>query len=171
MTDAFERLHQNQKNRPSVPPRDDNLVQRQNQQESEINNVANESEQNDKATKTNHSLIESQPNDQKTEFSHSTIELKQKDKKTTATSSAPEKLPEVVRRTIRLEKGVDADLEQLCRNQKITREVFLEAAYQLCETNPEWFAKVLEIAQERYAQRKTAGELRKLKTMENKLRS
>jgi len=166
MNDAFNRLHK--KRRPSVPPRDDNLIKKQ---KSEVNDAANESEQNDKETEANHSLIESELNDQKTEFSHFMIESNQKDKKTSASSSPPEKLPEVVRRTIRLEKGVDADLEQLCRNQKITREVFLEAAYQLCETDPEWFAKVLEIAQERYAQRKTAGELRKLKTMENKLRS
>lgn len=169
MSDAFNRLHK--KRRPAVPPREDNLVKNQNRQESEVNESDHELEQNDKENEVKYSSIESKQNDQKTEISHSSIESKQNNENTTAETTPPEKLPEVVRRTIRLEKEIDSELEQLCRNQKITREVFLEAAYQLCETNPEWFAKVLEIAQERYAQRKTAGELRKLKTMENKLRS
>jgi len=169
MSDAFNRLHK--KRKPSVPPREDNLVKKQNQPESQGNDIANESKLNDKETEDTHSSIQSEQNDQKTEFSHSTIESKQNNENTTVSNSPPEKLPEVVRRTIRLEKGVDQQLDQLCRDQQITKEVFLEAAYQLCETNPEWFAQVLAIAQERYAQRKKAGELRKLKTMENKLRS
>jgi hypothetical protein len=136
MNDAFERLQK--RARPKVPPRDDSLIKR--------------------------------PDDQKTKFSHS------------AQSSQPEALsrdepndgdeqPEVVRRTVRLESEVDSEIERLCSTSKITREVFLEAAYLVCQENPQVMEEVLALAKARYQQRKAAGEQRKLKTMEKKLRT
>jgi hypothetical protein len=107
--------------------------------------------------------------DVKTEFSHSANEG------TSVTPSAPSKseevegFPEVVRRTIRLEQQVDEELERLCTREKITRETFLEAVYLVCNDKPEILQEVLEIARQRYRQRKTAGEKRKFQTMGKKM--
>lgn len=105
-------------------------------------------------------------NDQMTEVSHSVISSKPPDE--IGQSETSEKLPEVVRRTIRIEEELDYELDRLCRKEKITREVFLEAAYQVCENHPEILAEVIENARERYQRRKSVGELRKLKTLSQK---
>ena len=110
-------------------------------------------------------------NDSMTEVSHSTSESIQKTEGTAHTVTEVEELPEVVRRTIRIEEEIDSELEQLCRSEKITREVFLEAAYQVCGQNPDFLAEVMSIAKSRYQRRKAAGEQRKFKTMQKKYRS
>lgn len=109
------------------------------------------------------SLVKKQ-NDSMTEISHSMSEISQADQDV-------EPLPEVVRRTVRIEEEIDSQLNELCQQEKITKEVFLEAAYELCQQDTDVLEQVLEIAKSRYVKRKTAGEIRKLKTMEKKLRS
>ena len=76
--------------------------------------------------------------------------------------------PEVVRRTLRIDRAIDNELEQVCGKSKITRETFLEAAYLACTHNPDLMAVVLVEAQQRYRQRKQAGEQRKFETMSRK---
>ena len=136
MNEAFERLQK--RARPKVPPRDDALMKR--------------------------------PDDQKTEFSHS-VQLSQPEVLSRDEPHDADKQPEVVRRTVRLESEVDSEIERLCSTSKITREVFLEAAYLVCQENPQVMEEVLALAEARYQQRKAAGERRKLKTMEKKLRT
>ena len=75
---------------------------------------------------------------------------------------------EAVRRTLRIDRDIDDQLEQLCGKSKITRETFLEAAYLACTQNPDLMAAVLGEAQQRYRQRKQAGEQRKFATMSRK---
>jgi hypothetical protein len=77
--------------------------------------------------------------------------------------------PEAVRRTLRIDRDIDLELEQLCGKAKITRETFLEAAYLCCSQNPELMAAVLVEAQQRYADRKQMGERRKFETMRRRL--
>jgi hypothetical protein len=75
---------------------------------------------------------------------------------------------EAVRRTLRIDRDIDSELEQVCSKSKITRETFLEAAYLACTQNPDLMAAVLVEAQQRYRQRKQTGEQRKFETMSRK---
>ena len=111
-----------------------------------------------------HTLI-TENKDQITEFSHSAMTEINQD---SIPSIIQEETEATVRRTIRLEAGLDEQLDQLCRRSKITRDTFLEAAYQVCQDNPELLAVVLVEAQRRYRRRKQAGEKRKLETLNKK---
>ena len=75
-------------------------------------------------------------------------------------------LPETVRHSgIVLEKGIDRDLTQFCRDNKITVELFLEAAWCLSDLEPEFLERILVSAKQRYTSRKQAGKTRRLLTM------
>jgi hypothetical protein len=74
--------------------------------------------------------------------------------------------PETVRHSgIVLEKGIDRDLTQFCRDNKITVELFLEAAWCLSDLEPEFLGQILVEAKQRYTSRKQAGKTRRLLTM------
>jgi hypothetical protein len=74
--------------------------------------------------------------------------------------------PETVRHSgIVLEKGIDRDLTQYCRENKITVELFLEAAWCLSDLEPEFLERILASAKQRYTSRKQAGNTRRLLTM------
>ena len=74
--------------------------------------------------------------------------------------------PETVRHSgIVLEKGLDRDLTQFCRDNKITVELFLEAAWCLSDLEPEFLERILVEAKQRYTSRKQAGKTRRLLTM------
>jgi hypothetical protein len=74
--------------------------------------------------------------------------------------------PETVRHSgIVLEKEIDRDLTQFCRDNKITVELFLEAAWCLSDLEPEFLERILVSAKQRYTSRKQAGKTRRLLTM------
>jgi hypothetical protein len=73
-------------------------------------------------------------------------------------------------RILRQSVYIDQGLEQLYNREKITREIFLEAAYLVCMDNQQVLAEVVKAAKTRYWRRKVAGERRKFKTMEKKHR-
>jgi hypothetical protein len=74
--------------------------------------------------------------------------------------------PETIRHSgIVLEKGIDRDLTQFCRDNKITVELFLEAAWCLSDLEPEFLERILVSAKQRYTSRKQAGKTRRLLTM------
>ena len=74
--------------------------------------------------------------------------------------------PETIRHSgIVLEKGIDRDLTQFCRDNKITVELFLEAAWCLSDLEPEFLERILVSAKQRYTARKQAGKTRRLLTM------
>ena len=74
--------------------------------------------------------------------------------------------PETIRHSgIVLEKGIDRDLTQFCRDNKITVELFLEAAWCLSDLEPEIRERILVSAKQRYNSRKQAGKTRRLLTM------
>ena len=74
--------------------------------------------------------------------------------------------PETVRHSgIVLDKGIDRDLTQFCRDHKITVELFLEAAWCLSDLEPEIRDRILVSAKQRYTSRKQAGKTRRLLTM------
>lgn len=110
---------------------------------------------------TRNSSLTETTNDQKTDFSHSVKEEISQDKINHANS-------EVTRRTLRISRNLDEELERLCAKAKITRETFLEAAYLACTLDPDLMESVLANAQQRYRHRKQAGEQRKFETMRGK---
>jgi hypothetical protein len=74
--------------------------------------------------------------------------------------------PETVRHSgIVLDKEIDRDLTQFCRDNKITVELFLEAAWCLSDLEPEIRSRILVSAKHRYTARKQAGKTRRLLTM------
>lgn len=78
-------------------------------------------------------------------------------------------LPQISKRlAVRLEDELRDQLEMLCKYEKITPETFLEAAFVVCQSNPGTMAMVMTEAKDRYGKRKMAGELRRLKTINQK---
>ena len=77
-----------------------------------------------------------------------------------------ENIPETNRHSaIVLEKELDYALTRYCKDNRITVEVFLEAAWVYTSSRPEATAQILVEAQQRYAKRKQAGKLRRIITM------
>jgi hypothetical protein len=75
-------------------------------------------------------------------------------------------IPETNRHSaIVLEKELDQRLSRYCKDNRITIEVFLEAAWVHAISNPEAMEEILAEAKRRYAERKQAGKLRRLITM------
>lgn len=81
----------------------------------------------------------------------------------------PDELPQISKRlAVRLEDDLRKQLETLCKDERITPETFLEAALVICQANPGTMGLVMAEAKDRYAKRKVAGELRRLKTINQK---
>ncbi len=79
------------------------------------------------------------------------------------------KCPETKRHSaIVLEKQLDLELTRYCKDQGITVETFLEAAWTIVSANPELLRAVTDSALLRYKSRKEAGRLRRLITMLSK---
>jgi len=76
------------------------------------------------------------------------------------------KIPETNRHSaIVLEKKLDQDLARYCKDNRITIELFLEAAWIYASSNPSTMTTILAEAKHRYDDRKRAGKLRRLITM------
>jgi hypothetical protein len=77
-----------------------------------------------------------------------------------------DKIPKTNRHSaIVLEKEVDQVLTRYCKENRITIEVFLEAAWIYASSNPSTMKKIVTEAKHRYDDRKRAGKLRRLITM------
>jgi hypothetical protein len=59
-------------------------------------------------------------------------------------------LPQLVRTTTRLEEEIDKALRHLCMDEKITKEVWFEAAYLYLAEHPKAMQAVNGVAKERY---------------------
>lgn len=64
-----------------------------------------------------------------------------------------------------LDQDIDQELTRFCKDQGVTVEVFLEAAWLLTSAEPELMKAVMAEALRRYKARKMAGKLRRLITM------
>jgi hypothetical protein len=81
-------------------------------------------------------------------------------------------IPETVRHSgIILEKGIDQRLTRFCKDNKITVETFLEAAWYVSELDPDMTEQILTEAKKRYSLRKRIGSARRLLTNLKKLKS
>lgn len=79
------------------------------------------------------------------------------------------KCPETKRHSaIVLEKQLDIELTRYCKDQGITVETFLEAAWITASADPGLLNQITNKAQVRYKSRKEAGRLRRLITMLSK---
>ena len=67
-----------------------------------------------------------------------------------------------------LEKELDQELTRYCKDQSITVETFLEAAWQVASEDQLLLQRILSEAERRYKSRKEAGKLRRLITMLSK---
>lgn len=143
MSDSvLDRIRQNRQ-RPAVPTRDDTLISRVQQSEApqSLDVVETLPEAQVSAAPLSNDAIE----DLKTELA---------------------KIPEMNRHSaIVLEKELDQSLTRYCKDNRITIEVFLEAAWVHTTANPKAMEEILTEAKRRYADRKRAGKLRRLITM------
>ena len=143
--DALERLMQRQ--RPSVPPRADGLgaaLPVKSPQQVAVGD--NRSGYSDSSESTGVDVSMSVSQDDEAE------------------------LPQLVRTTTRLEEEIDKALRHLCMDEKITKEVWFEAAYLYLAEHPKAMQAVNGVAKERYQRRKRAADLRKLETMQKRLK-
>lgn len=143
MSDSvLDRIRQNRQ-RPAVPTRSDTLITKVQQTESDQEAEAVEAQ--------SHIEVTAPPNQ-----SDTLEELK--------TELA--KIPETNRHSaIVLEKELDQSLTRYCKDNRITIEVFLEAAWVHAFSNPAAMEEILAEAKRRYGNRKKAGKLRRLITM------
>lgn len=148
MSDVFERLKK--KTRPSVPARDTTLVK-----------VQHDNLLNDQITEFSHLPEKPKPDLDSEEVIN--------DKVSTSNQEQHLELPQIIRRTIRLEQDIDTNLDSFCNVNKITRDTFLEAAFIVCSENEELLQEVLKQARKRYQQRKQVGEQRKFQTLAKKI--
>lgn len=77
-----------------------------------------------------------------------------------------EQYPETRRHSaIVLEKNLDTQLTQFCKDRGITVETFLEAAWTITNTDETLIQKITTEAKRRYDQRKRVGQIKRLITM------
>jgi hypothetical protein len=145
MSDSvLDRIRQN-RNRTRVPQRDDVLVTKSpsNEPGSQLDN----------------------PDERET--------TKEDTEDTTATDATLEELKAqlakfpLTRRhsAIVLDQDIDQELTRFCKDQGVTVEVFLEAAWLFTSAEPELMKVTMAEAKRRYKARKQAGKLRRLITM------
>lgn len=145
MSDSvLDRIRQN-RHRPSVPVRDDTLITRVRQSESSpIYKITEPKDPSDSKLATGDSNSD-------------TLE---------ALKAELMKVPPTNRHSaIVLEQELDQALTRYCKENRVTIEVFLEAAWVYASDNPTAMAEILAEAKHRYADRKRAGKLRRMLTM------
>jgi len=78
------------------------------------------------------------------------------------------KRQDLISSTIRVEAAIEEALKQLCSSHRITKETFLEAAFQIAQEHEEFLALVLAAARARRETRKQAGLQRRAESMSSK---
>ncbi|MEB3218063.1 MAG: hypothetical protein VKN72_17795 [Nostocales cyanobacterium 94392] len=168
----------NKRNRKSVPPRLDALVPKPAEAQVPSDATAKfESRSEPMNTNETEVLSHSQQNIEPETPQPMTSEQEQQhlDDTTTATSKSDsitelkaelEKYPQTKRHSaIVLEKDLSQQLTQFCKEQGITVETFLEAAWTIVNSDDEQLGKITTEAKHRYDQRKRVGQLKRLITM------
>ncbi|WP_206756588.1 hypothetical protein [Oscillatoria sp. FACHB-1406] len=148
MTDkpnALDRI-MNKRSRPAVPPRAD---------------IVNESVSQDVKTSLSQDIKTNRQQDINVD--------RPQDVNTNRLQDINIEIPKVVRSTTRIEESIDTAMRHLCADEKLTKEVWFEAAYLYLVEHPEAMGEVNAIARERLKQRKEAADLRRAQTMKEKL--
>ena len=140
---VLDKLRQN-RNRPNVPNRQDSLIP-----EKEIVRTESHLVEDDLNAKDRLKVVQSSN-------AYSLQELE----------SELAAIPKTVRHSaIVIDETIDQPLTAFCKNNKITVELFLEAAWNLANSDPVCLETILKDAKQRYKVRKRGGKLRRLITM------
>ncbi|MBN3871585.1 MAG: hypothetical protein HWQ23_15290 [Nostoc sp. JL33] len=143
MSDNVLNQLRNQRNRPTVTPRQDALVKKVQPQ------AEKQKSSQEPSTVTEPANPTAAPADTIAELQ---AEL--------------EKYPETRRHSaIVLEKDLDQELTRFCKDRGITVEVFLEAAWTIASADNALVEKITTEAKHRYNQRKRVGQIKRLITM------
>jgi hypothetical protein len=67
---------------------------------------------------------------------------------------------------LRIETSVNAAIQSICTQRKISRDTFVEAAWLVLDQNPSVMNDVIAVAQERYKKRKARGNAKRAESME-----
>ena len=149
----LNRLREKNRQRSSVPQRDDCLIIEESKKLDNSVQQENKEEEQQQTSKPTKSKQQAPSED--TTLSNLKAELAE--------------YPETNRHSaIVLEKKLDIELTRYCKEQGITVETFLEAAWTIAHSNPELLKQIKNEAQIRYKSRKEAGRLRRLITMLSK---
>lgn len=147
----LNKLRQNRQ-RSTVPERDDALVKPEPEQQEPQREPSREKLEPTESGRT--------PDQQKPDSADTTLE---------ELKAQLANFPETHRHSaIVLEKELDQELTRYCKDQSITVETFLEAAWQIASEDSALLQRILEEAERRYKSRKEAGKLRRLITMLSK---
>lgn len=149
---ALDRLMKKQK--PTVPTRID---------------VVKESVSHDSKTKRQQEVeaLETQNTDVEKESNSISHDSKTSSSQDNQTQLSPDVF-ETVRNTLRIESTVDDELRQLCHEERITKETWLEAAYLYLSEQPDGMAEVVQLAQQRLQHRKAIADYKRAKTMQQR---
>ena len=82
-----------------------------------------------------------------------------------STLQEPRQVLQTKQTTMRLEQGLIDRLQDLCRDNSISREVLIEAMFEYCETNSEVLEAVLLEAKEKNEERQQVANLKRAKSM------
>ena len=82
-----------------------------------------------------------------------------------STLQEPHQVLQTKQTTMRLEQGLIDRLQDLCRDNSISREVLIEAMFEYCESHSEVLAAVLLEAKEKNEQRQQVANLKRAKSM------
>ncbi len=154
--DALDRL-MNKRSRPKVPHRPNEVIDA-------VSQDINTSLSQDMETNSSQSLESSNRQDTKVKKPQGAQTSKRK----------REKMPlpldiKTIRSTTRLEESVDTELRQLCTRERLTKEVWFEAAFLYLSENPKALEKVNQLAHERLQQRKEIADLKRAMTMKERV--
>lgn len=149
MSDSvLDRIRQN-RHRPAVPVRDDTLITRV--QQSESSPVYKIVQPPPKVAAPDAKITD------ENDSSNNALE---------ALKAELSKVPPTNRHSaIVLEQELDQALTRYCKENRITIEVFLEAAWVYASANPTAMEEMVAEAKRRYGDRKRAGKLRRMLTM------
>jgi len=74
--------------------------------------------------------------------------------------------PEISAGMLRIETKINAAIQALCSEHKISRDTFVEAAWLILAEHPDVFDEVVAVAQERYKKRKARGTAKRAESMD-----
>ena len=129
--------------RATVPPRETSLLKREKDEGFAGNGLIQESDPDLEQLNT------------KQQFNNAT-----KQQSNDSVKSQP-----LVSFTLRVDETIDKGLKEICSEEKITKETFLEAAFLVCQQNDDVMEKVLKISKERRKKRRATGVSRRAQSM------
>jgi hypothetical protein len=152
MSDALDRIKQRQK--PKVAPRDASLT----------------SGNSDIQPSRNTELPDMQPHPEQVKPSKpsSSLDIQIPRHTDTETYRHQDSEMQTERSTFRLEANLIKRLKAICQDQRLSREVLIEAMFEFVESHPETMDQVLEVAHQKHEYRQQLANRKRAEAMMNK---